>query len=79
MFDRSHYEDVLIVRVPDLVPQEVWEPRYDEINAFERELTDSGTTLVKVAMFVSRRAEEAARVTAATAGQVLEVQPRRHR
>ena len=53
VFDRSHYEDVLIVRVHNLVPPEVWEPRYDEINAFERELVDSGTTLVKVAMFVS--------------------------
>lgn len=53
VFDRSHYEDVLIVRVHNLVPREVWEPRYDEINAFERELVDSGTTLVKVAMFVS--------------------------
>ena len=53
VFDRSHYEDVLIVRVHNLVPQDVWEPRYDEINAFERELTDSGTTIVKVAMFVS--------------------------
>lgn len=53
VFDRSHYEDVLIVRVHDLVPPSVWEPRYDEINAFERELVDSGTTLVKVAMFIS--------------------------
>lgn len=53
VFDRSHYEDVLIVRVHNLVPQEVWEPRYDEINAFEREFVDGGTTLVKVAMFVS--------------------------
>jgi len=53
VFDRSHYEDVLIVRVHNLVPQEVWEPRYDEINTFERELVDGGTTLVKVAMFVS--------------------------
>ncbi|KMO76096.1 Polyphosphate kinase 2 (PPK2) [Mycolicibacterium obuense] len=53
VFDRSHYEDVLIVRVHNLVPPEVWEPRYDEINAFERELVDSGTALVKVAMFVS--------------------------
>jgi PPK2 family polyphosphate:nucleotide phosphotransferase len=53
VFDRSHYEDVLIVRVHDLVPQEVWEPRYDEINAFERELVDNGVSLVKVAMFVS--------------------------
>jgi PPK2 family polyphosphate:nucleotide phosphotransferase len=53
VFDRSHYEDVLIVRVHDLVPREVWEPRYDEINAFEKELVDSGTTIVKCAMFVS--------------------------
>ncbi|WP_040696356.1 polyphosphate kinase 2 family protein [Nocardia vinacea] len=53
VFDRSHYEDVLVVRVHNLVPPEVWEPRYDEINAFERELVDQGTTLVKVAMFVS--------------------------
>lgn len=53
VFDRSHYEDVLIVRVHDLVPPSVWEGRYDEINAFERELVDSGTTIIKVAMFVS--------------------------
>ncbi|SEH49763.1 polyphosphate:nucleotide phosphotransferase, PPK2 family [Mycolicibacterium rutilum] len=53
VFDRSHYEDVLIVRVRNLVPPEVWGARYDEINAFERELVDSGTTLVKVAMFIS--------------------------
>ncbi|MGB8501939.1 polyphosphate kinase 2 family protein [Mycobacterium sp.] len=53
VFDRSHYEDVLIVRVHNLVPPEVWGPRYDEINTFERELVDEGITLVKVAMFVS--------------------------
>ncbi|BBY17924.1 polyphosphate kinase 2 family protein [Mycolicibacterium litorale] len=53
VFDRSHYEDVLIVRVHDLVAPDVWGARYDEINAFERELVDSGVTLVKVAMFVS--------------------------
>jgi PPK2 family polyphosphate:nucleotide phosphotransferase len=53
VFDRSHYEDVLIVRVHDLVPPEVWGARYDEINAFEHELVDGGMTLVKVAMFVS--------------------------
>lgn len=53
VFDRSHYEDVLVVRVHNLVPPDVWEPRYDEINAFESELMDSGMTLVKVAMFVS--------------------------
>lgn len=53
VFDRSHYEDVLIVRVHNLVPPEVWGARYDEINAFEKELVDAGTTIVKVAMFVS--------------------------
>ena len=53
VFDRSHYEDVLVVRVHELVPREVWEGRYDEINTFESELVESGTTLVKVAMFVS--------------------------
>ena len=53
VFDRSHYEDVLVVRVHELVPRDVWETRYDEINAFEKELTDAGTAIVKVAMFVS--------------------------
>ena len=53
VFDRSHYEDVLVVRVHELVPREVWEGRYDEINTFESDLVESGTTLVKVAMFVS--------------------------
>ncbi|MFC8047418.1 polyphosphate kinase 2 family protein [Nocardia sp. NPDC057353] len=53
VFDRSHYEDVLVVRVHDLVPPTEWEPRYDEINEFERGLVDEGTTIVKVAMFVS--------------------------
>lgn len=53
VFDRSHYEDVLVVRVRNLVPPEVWSGRYDEINAFERELVDEGFTLVKVAMFLS--------------------------
>ena len=53
VFDRSHYEDVLIVRVHNTVPPEVWGKRYDEINKFEKKLVDSGMTLVKVAMFVS--------------------------
>jgi PPK2 family polyphosphate:nucleotide phosphotransferase len=53
VFDRSHYEDVLVVRVHELVPPEVWGGRYDEINAFEKELVDDGTTIVKAAMFVS--------------------------
>jgi PPK2 family polyphosphate:nucleotide phosphotransferase len=53
VFDRSHYEDVLIVRVHNMVAPEVWGARYDEINKFERKLFDGGMTLVKVAMFVS--------------------------
>jgi PPK2 family polyphosphate:nucleotide phosphotransferase len=53
VFDRSHYEDVLIVRVHDLVPREVWERRYAEINDFEREVAEGGTTIVKVMLHVS--------------------------
>ncbi len=53
VFDRSQYEDVLVVRVHELVPQAEWEQRYDQINAFEKDVVDAGTTIVKVAMFVS--------------------------
>jgi PPK2 family polyphosphate:nucleotide phosphotransferase len=58
VFDRSHYEDVLVVRVHNLVAPEVWGARYDEINAFEKDLVDSGTTIVKVAMFVSLKEQK---------------------
>lgn len=53
VFDRSHYEDVLVVRVDELVPRTVWERRYDEINAFERQLATDGLTIVKVALVIS--------------------------
>ncbi|MFD0820469.1 PPK2 family polyphosphate kinase [Micromonospora zhanjiangensis] len=53
VFNRSHYEDVLIARVESLVPERVWQSRYDEINDFERELTDGGFTLVKVFLHIS--------------------------
>jgi PPK2 family polyphosphate:nucleotide phosphotransferase len=53
VFDRSHYEDVLVVRVHNIVPPEVWGKRYEEINRFENKLVSSGTTIIKVAMFVS--------------------------
>lgn len=53
VFDRSHYEDVLVVRVHGLVPPDELEGRYAEINTFEKELVESGVTVVKVAMFVS--------------------------
>jgi PPK2 family polyphosphate:nucleotide phosphotransferase len=54
VFDRSHYEDVLAVRVHELVPESEWRPRYEEINAFERSLADDGCTLVKVFLHISR-------------------------
>ena len=47
IFNRSHYEDVLVVRVRNLVPPEVWSRRYDHINDFERMLADEGTTILK--------------------------------
>jgi len=53
VFDRSHYEDVLITRVRDLFPLETIDQRYDEINAFERELAHDGTTIVKVMLHIS--------------------------
>ncbi|MGL5852717.1 MAG: polyphosphate kinase 2 family protein [Phycicoccus sp.] len=53
VFDRSHYEDVLIVRVHDLVPRATWSRRYAQINAFERSVVDRGTTMVKVMLHIS--------------------------
>ena len=47
IFNRSHYEDVLVVRVHSLVPEDVWSKRYDQINDFERMLADEGTTILK--------------------------------
>jgi PPK2 family polyphosphate:nucleotide phosphotransferase len=47
IFNRSHYEDVLVVRVHNLVPKEVWSKRYDHINNFERILAEEGTTIAK--------------------------------
>jgi PPK2 family polyphosphate:nucleotide phosphotransferase len=53
IFDRSHYEDVLIVRVNELVPESVWSKRYDEINAFEERLVAAGTVMIKCFLYVS--------------------------
>jgi len=53
VFDRSHYEDVLVVRVNHLVPGDPWEERFAEINAFEKEVTDAGTVIVKCALMIS--------------------------
>ena len=54
VFDRSYYEDVLVVRVHDLVPKERWSRRYDHINAFERLLVEEGTTILKFFLYVDR-------------------------
>jgi PPK2 family polyphosphate:nucleotide phosphotransferase len=54
VFNRSHYEDVLVVRVHNLVPKEVWSKRYNEINAFERGLANSGTTIVKFYLHIDK-------------------------
>jgi PPK2 family polyphosphate:nucleotide phosphotransferase len=54
VFNRSHYEDVLVVRVDNLVPRSVWSKRYDAINAFEQHLANEGTVFVKVMLNLSR-------------------------
>ncbi len=53
IFDRSHYEDVLVVRVDSLVPEDVWSTRYDEINRFEADLVADGYRLIKCMLNVS--------------------------
>jgi PPK2 family polyphosphate:nucleotide phosphotransferase len=54
IFNRSHYEDVLVVRVHGLVPPEVWARRYEHINAFEKLLVDEGTTILKFFLHISK-------------------------
>lgn len=54
MFNRSHYEDVLVVRVHNLVPESVWRPRYQLINDFESLLTETGTTILKCYLNISK-------------------------
>ena len=54
IFNRSHYEDVLVVRVHDLVPKKVWSKRYDHINAFEKLLADNGTLVLKFYLHIDR-------------------------
>jgi PPK2 family polyphosphate:nucleotide phosphotransferase len=54
IFNRSHYEDVLVVRVRSLAPKRVWSARYDQIRDFERLLTSTGTTIVKFFLYIDR-------------------------
>lgn len=63
VFNRSQYEDVLVVRVLGLVPQDRWQRRYDHINSFERLLADEGTTIVKFYLHISK-AEQKERLEA---------------
>ncbi len=55
VFNRSHYEDVLVVRVREFVPQSVWKRRYRHITEFERMLSDEGTRIIKCFLNVSKR------------------------
>ena len=54
IFNRSHYEDVLVVRVHNLAPEAVWSKRYEHINAFEKTLADEGTTILKFYLHIDK-------------------------
>lgn len=58
VFNRSHYEDVLIARVRELVPAKVWKDRYHQINTFEKLLSDNGTVIVKCMLHISKREQK---------------------
>jgi len=58
VFNRSHYEDVLVVRVHDIVPQSVWEPRFEFINRFEEQLSAAGTRIVKIFLHISKEEQK---------------------
>jgi PPK2 family polyphosphate:nucleotide phosphotransferase len=58
IFNRSHYEDVVVVRVRKLVSQDVWQERYAQINAFEKLLHDGGITFVKCFLHISRKEQK---------------------
>jgi PPK2 family polyphosphate:nucleotide phosphotransferase len=55
IFNRSHYEDVLVVRVRSLMPESVWRPRYEQINLFERILAENGTVVLKFLLHISHQ------------------------
>jgi PPK2 family polyphosphate:nucleotide phosphotransferase len=58
IFNRSHYEDVLVVRVHELVPKKVWNRRYEQINDFERRLAEEGTTILKFFLHISKQEQK---------------------
>ena len=57
VFNRSHYEDVLVVKVRNFAPADAIERRYDEINAFEKHLVDNGTTILKCMLNISHEVQ----------------------
>ena len=59
IFNRSHYEDVLITRVHNLIPKAVWSARYDQINAFEKILVDNNTRILKFFLHISKDEQKA--------------------
>lgn len=59
IFNRSHYEDVLVVRVHNLVPENIWSRRYAHINAFERMLSEEGTSILKFYLHISKEEQKA--------------------
>jgi PPK2 family polyphosphate:nucleotide phosphotransferase len=58
IFNRSHYEDVLVPRVRRLVPEKVWRARYDQINDFERLLAETGTAVLKFFLYISKKEQK---------------------
>lgn len=58
VFNRSHYEDVLVVRVHNIVPEAVWRPRYEQINQFEKLLYDTGTRILKFYLHISKKEQK---------------------
>ena len=58
IFNRSHYEDVLVVRVHKLVPEDTWKQRYDQINDFEEMLAENGTTILKFYLHIDKEEQK---------------------
>ena len=58
IFNRSHYEDVLVVRVKNLVPEKTWKKRYDQIKQFEKMLAEEGTTILKFFLHIDKEEQK---------------------
>ena len=58
VFNRSHYEDIIAVRVKEIFPKSVWKPRYEHIVNFEKMLTDEGTTIIKLYLHISKEEQK---------------------